>query len=583
MNLSRRRLIIGAGLGVAGAAGIVGGSAAWRRHRANQPARLELPQARRGAPNVLLIVTDQERGWDLLPEGFIATHCPTRSRLLTQAVNFTNAHTPSPFCSMARSAIYTGQQPQRNGLWENIPLPYATNLKRATPTLGTMFGAAGYHTAYFGKWHLSRLHDKQRTSFTPEQVRAELQGYGFAEIGTQHELDGPLGGFKTDADTTQRALAFLRSAERGVKPWFCAVNLLNPHDIMYYTSGEAMTKSRRMDFPDALARPPADPFYVADLGYDLLPNYGPATLARRPEAAHEYGRTMDTTLGVLDYADERTGREFQNYYYHCIRDTDRYLMRILDALRAGGQDDNTIVVLTSDHGELLGAHGLRGKGTVPYREAVRVPLLMRLPDGARGAQTTALASHLDLAPTLLAAAGVPRDAVANGLPGLAGHDLGVHAQQPTAADPRSGQGGDGILLHWTSLAAQDHDSLLAIDLARRSGGVTPLTFLQQEVREGMQRRGQMRGVTDGRWKFARYFKPTDHHRPRDWETLAGRNDLELYDLQADPGETDNLAARAEAKDTLLAMNAKLDRLTAREIGVDDGGFLPGPGLLWQGG
>lgn len=581
MTISRRKLLVG-GTAVAGVAGLGAAGIAWRRHQANQPARVSLPKAKSGAPNVLLIVTDQERGWDLLPAGFVEAHCPARSQLMAQSVSFGNAHTPSPFCSMARSTIYTGQHPQANGLWENIPLPYATNLKRATPTLGTMFGAAGYHTAYFGKWHLSRLHDKQRTSFTPEQVRAELQGYGFAEIGTQHELDGPLGGFNSDADTTRRAVDFLRSPERAGKPWFAAVNLLNPHDIMYYTSGAAMTKSRRMDFPDALARPPADPFYAADLGYGLLPNYGPATLVRRPEAAYEYGRTMDTTLGVLDYADERIGREFQNYYYHCIRDTDRYLAQVLDALRAGGQDERTIVVFASDHGELLGAHGLRGKGTVPYREGVRVPLLVRLPEGARGAQTEALASHLDLAPTLLAAAGVPGDAVANELPGLAGRDLGVHAHRPAAADPRAGQSGDGILLHWTSLAAQDHDSLLAIDLARRSGGVTPLTFLQKEVRDGMQRRGQMRGVNDGRWKFARYFRPTDHHRPRDWATLTARNDLELYDLQADPGETTNLAADPAAQDTLLAMNAKLDRLIAREIGTDDGSFLPGPDLLWRG-
>jgi arylsulfatase len=257
-------------------------------------------------------------------------------------------------------------------------------------------------------------------------------------------------------------------------------------------------------------------------------------------------------------------------------------MQVLDALRASGQDENTVIVLTSDHGELLGAHGLRGKGTVPYREAARVPLLLRLPGGARGAQTQALASHVDLAPTLLAAAGLPDDAVANELPVLAGRDLSALAAKPADADPRAGQG-DGILLHWTSLAAQDHDSLLAIDLARRSGGVTPLTFLQKEVREGMQRRGQMRCVNDGRWKFARYFKPTDHHRPRDWATLTGRNDMELYDLRSDPGETKNLAADPMAvKDKLLAMNAKLDRLIEREIGTDDGSFLPGPGLVWRG-
>lgn len=422
-------------------------------------------------------------------------------------------------------------------------MSYATNLRHATPTLGTMFGAAGYHTAYFGKWHLSRLDDKKHESFTPEQVRDEIQSYGFAEVGTTHELDGPLGGYKSDADTTQRSVAFLASRQRADKPWFCPVNLLNPHDIMYYTAGDAMTQSRKMDFPDALARPPADdPFYARDLGYEMLPNYGPATLKGRPEAVREYARTMEMTLGVLPFDDAQVGREFQNYYYNCIRDTDRYLDQILKALDATGQADRTVVVLVSDHGELLGVHGLRGKGTVPYREGSRVPFLIRHPHGAHGKTNTTLMSQLDITPTLLAAAGVPADALANELPGLVGRDLSTCIADPSLSDPRGGAAGDGLLSHWTSLVAQDHDSLFAIDLARRSGGVTPLTFLKDEVGAGASRRGQMRGVYDGRWKFARYFKPTDHHVPRDWSMLIARNDIELHDTHSDPGETHNLAA-----------------------------------------
>jgi hypothetical protein len=90
-----------------------------------------------------------------------------------------------------------------------------------------------------------------------------------------------------------------------------------------------------------------------------------------------------------------------------------------------------------------------------------------------------------------------------------------------------------MLLHWTSLAAQDHDSLLAIDLARR-GGVTPLTFLYKQVRDGPQRRGRLRCVNDGRWTLARHFKPTEHHASHDWATLGRRNDLELCELRSDP-------------------------------------------------
>lgn len=575
MKMNRRTV-----LGVAGGAAVAAGAGLALAPRERPAPALSLPQAGPQAHNVLLVVTDQERAWDLLPPGFIERHCPARARLLRESLHFTQAHTPSAFCSMARSAIYTGSHPQRNGLWENIPLPYATNLHRDTPTLGTMFGAAGYHTAYFGKWHLSRLHDKKGAPFAPEQIRRELQSYGFAEVGTTRELDGPLGGFQDDGETAALCAAFLQAGERRERPWFAAVNLLNPHDIMYYTAGEAMTRTRRTRFPADLARPPQDPLYAQDLGYDLLPHYGRATLAGRPAAVQEYATTMELGLGELPFDDPQVAHEFQNYYFNCIRDADRALGQVLDALDTSAQAGRTVVVFVSDHGEMLGTHGLRGKGTVPYREGSRVPLLIRHPDGPRGTTSAALVSQLDIVPTLMGVAGVGADARASALPGLVGVDLAAVLADPRH-DPRAGS--DGLLLHWTSLAFQDHDALLAIARAREQGGPTPLTFLQAEVRAGALRRGQMRAVVDGRYKFARYFKPTEHHIPADWDALTARNDLELYDTVADPGETNNLARDpASARETLLAMNARLNRLIAREIGVDDGRFLPGPGWLWRG-
>ena len=283
---------------------------------------------------------------------------------------------------------------------ENIPLPYATNLKRATPTLGTMFGAAGYHCAYFGKWHLEPAARPAARELHAEQVRAEL---GLRLCRDRHAARTRRAArrLNSNGDTTRRAVDFLRSPERAAEPWFCAVNLLNPHDIMYYTSGEAMTRSRRMDFPDALARPPADPFYAADLGYGLLPNYGPKTLLRRPEAAYEWPRDgHHARRARLRRRAHR--REFQNYYYHCIRDTDRPP----DAAAAGaaGERSRTSTPSSSSPPTTAScskaAPARQGHRTEP-RAAARAPVR---PRGARGA-----ASHVDLAPTLLAAAGVPAD------------------------------------------------------------------------------------------------------------------------------------------------------------------------------
>lgn len=86
-----------------------------------------------------------------------------------------------------------------------------------------------------------------------------------------------------------------------------------------------------------------------------------------------------------------------------------------------------------------------------------------------------------------------------------------------------------------------------------------------------------RGVHDGRYKFARYFAPSQHHTPRTWEQLTAHNDLELYDTRSDPDELVNLAARPEAhRDLLLRINQQTNRLVAAEVGVDDGASLPGP-------
>jgi arylsulfatase len=94
---------------------------------------------------------------------------------------------------------------------------------------------------------------------------------------------------------------------------------------------------------------------------------------------------------------------------------------------------------------------------------------------------------------------------------------------------------------------------------------------------GDRPRSIIRGVFDGRYKFGRYFKITEHHEPRDWETLVAHNDLELYDTQADPDEIVNLAFRPDAeKARILELNAKINALIDSEIGVDNGSMYPGP-------
>ncbi|WP_293920281.1 sulfatase-like hydrolase/transferase [Sphingobium sp. UBA5915] len=574
---SRRRVLAGVGaLTAAGAA------ATWSATRPGVQPDLRLP-ATPGANryNILLVTTDQEQAWSLLPPGFIEDHCPGRARLLRECLSFDRAFTPSPVCATARAILYTGQHSQKNGVWENMPLPYAPALKKDVPTLGTLMRGAGYHAAYFGKWHLSKLYARHHKTLTKGQVQAEIRSYGFDETGTEHEIDGPLGGHEEDGRTIDGAVAFIERSKSASMPWFAAVNILNPHDIMYYTSGPKMTATRKILYPDTLARPPETKVYQEALGYSLPANFGPVSDDGRLRAAIEYALTDEYSLGHLNFQDAAAVAEFVNYYYNCIRESDAHIVRLLDALDASGQADRTIVVFTADHGEMLGVHGIRGKGVLPYREATQVPLLVRHPARPGGQSTATLASHVDMAPTLLGLAGVPSATVRQQVPALVGRDLSAVIADAACHDPRAGS--DGLLLHWTSLIYQDHQAALAFEAERRQGrSLSMMALIKPEFRGVLSNRGQMRGVFDGRYKFARYFAPTQHNSPLSWDDLVALNDLELYDTQADPGETRNLATRPEAvRDLILEMNAKLGRLIAREIGIDDGRHMPGPDFIWR--
>ncbi len=566
MPISRRQWLSYSALAALGA-----GAAAWYANQPGPRPRARFAAAKTKPLNILLVVSDQEFAWDLYPQGFIEKHTPARTWLRENGLTFTQAQTPTPICSTARGVIYTGAHSPTNMLWDNVPLPYASPLRPDIPTLGTIMLDAGYTTGYSGKWHLSML-DEQDPAKASANSKAEIQSYGFLDTEASSELDGPLAGYLYDKRTVDQALRFVDRNKGGDKPWFQAVNLVNPHDIMYYTSGDAMVKTRIIDFPDKNNRPPEDPIYKEDLGYDLTANYGPATFGNRPDAVSEFRKTFEGSMGRMSYDDVDVGREMQNYYWNCTRDCDRHLMRLIEGLRAMGELDRTIIIFTSDHGEILGTHGLRGKGTSPIRESVRVPLTIVHPDGPKNALTPAMVTHVDLAPTMLAFAGIKAEEVKTQLPTLVGRDYSNLLSTPESAAARDQ---DGILYHWTSFAYLNHLSLARFGAARKKNAVSRTMELTSMLRENTWKRGLMRGSSDGKYKFARYFNAHEHERPISWEALLKTNDLELYDLEADPGEISNLAATPEAhKQTILAMNALTNKLAAAEIGPDDGKHMP---------
>lgn len=566
MKLDRRTLL--GATAVLGASGI--GLATYQA-RARELPRVDVKPVSKAAHNILFILTDQERSWDQLPADFIDRHCPHRAWLRSRALEIKHANTTSQLCSMARATIYTGVHAPHTGVWENTPLPYSEGLRRDVPTLGSVFQDGGYLTGYAGKWHLTHMLN-ETVAARPEQVQPVVRSFGFDEALLDGEADGAYAGRDLDEAIARRAVDFMQRHRQSRKPWMLAVNLVNPHDVMYYTAGDAMTQSRVTQFPDASARPPNTPLYQQDLGYPVFGTWGPATRSGKPRAVQEFSRTMDEALGHMPYDDEAVAREFQNYYLNCIRDCDRQLGIVLDGLRQSGQLDRTIIVFTSDHGEFLGAHGLRGKGSSIYREASEVPLLIVHPDAKAARSSQALFSAADLLPTLLGLAGLDTRTYLEQLPKLAGFDLSGLIGQPAVAGARDEA---GILAYWTGLTFLNHENVRRFDnIQKRPPGIRQVAMLQMMRETIREQRGAMRGLITPRYKFARYFKPAEHNTPQSWESLVAANDIELYDLQADPREIRNLAEDAAQRETVMRLNAQLNARIAREIGVDDGRFLP---------
>jgi arylsulfatase A-like enzyme len=566
MKLNRRTL-----LGTTAVLGAPGIGLAANQARGREMPRVDVKPVSKPAHNILFILTDQERSWDQLPADFIERHCPNRAWLRNRALEIQHANTTSQLCSMARATIYTGVHAPHTGVWENTPLPYSEGLRRDVPTLGSVFQDGGYLTGYAGKWHLTHMLN-ETVAARPEQVQPLVRSFGFDEALLDGEADGAYAGRDLDETIARRAVDFMQRHSDSRKPWMLAVNLVNPHDVMYYTAGDAMTQSRVTQFPDQSARPPTSPLYQQDLGYPVFGTWGPNTRGGKPRAVQEFSRTMDETLGHMPYDNEGVAREFQNYYLNCIRDCDRQLGIVLDGLRKSGQLDRTIIVFTSDHGEFLGAHGLRGKGSSIYREASEVPLLIVHPDAKAVRTSQALFSAADLMPTLLGLAGLDTKVYLEQLPRLAGFDLSSLVTHPNLTGARDEA---GILAYWTGLTFLSHENVRRFDnIQKRPPGIRHVAMLQMMRETIRKQRGAMRGLITPRYKFARYFKPTEHNTPLSWESLVAANDIELYDLQTDPREIHNLAENPAHRDTVMRLNHQLNARISREIGIDDGRFLP---------
>ncbi|MEU8511051.1 sulfatase-like hydrolase/transferase [Kitasatospora sp. NPDC048722] len=506
-----------------------------------------------GRPNILLIVTDEERVSLPRPEGF---SLPARERVAARGTTFDRYYAASAMCSSSRSVIYTGQHLPFTEIYDNDNMPYIRPLDPDLGTLGTMLRSAGYYCTYQGKWHLSNAYV---TPENPGPTTDALEPYGFSEFNDWGDIDGGAwAGLKLDPVIAGQAARWLRDRAPSViedKPWFMAVNFVNPHDIMSFDYGGKPLVRLPFGLAHAVvARAAANiPVYQRRWDFDL-----PASLhddlAGAAPAVAEYARMLDTVFGPV--VDDEHWYAGLNFYLNALRDVDRSVEVVLDALEASGQADRTVVVLTSDHGEMAGSHGLRQKGNLVYDENFHVPLVISHPGVKGGARTDALASAVDLAPTLLSFAGLDPAETATRHPALKGRSLlpALHGQSVR----------EGVLTAVESIVTLDASFWFEF-----ADPEAPERIAAGELRPDWNNRGFLRGYTDGRYTFGRYFSPLRPNRPTGLDALFDDNDVVLYDREQDPAELRNLAADPAHRDLVEHYRALLESLIDAEIGGDD--------------
>ena len=314
----------------------------------------------RQKPNIIYILTDQWRASATGYSGDPNVKTPNIDALAKGSLNFKNAVSITPVCTPYRAALMTGRYPTTTGMFFND-----VHLPDEEICIAEVFGKAGYNTGYIGKWHLD---GNGRTSFIPAEKRQGFDYWKAAECDHDYNHSHYYTGNNDEKmfwdgydvfEQTKDAQQYIRNQSKNEKPFILFVAFGTPH------------------FPHETA--PKEFLDIYDQNNIKLPPNVPASLL------------------------ENSKKEAKGYYAHCSA-LDKSIGDILATIDDEGIRDNTIFIFTSDHGEMMGAQGVRPKTKqVPFGESANVPFLLRYPavTGNTGRMVQMPINTIDIFPTLL--------------------------------------------------------------------------------------------------------------------------------------------------------------------------------------
>lgn len=465
--------------------------------------RGERPVAAAERPNVVVILTDDQRANALSCAGHPHLKTPHIDRLAAEGFHFTRAFCTTSLCSPSRASILSGLYAHTHRVVNNF-----TEYPEDLPSFPRQLQAAGYATAYLGKWHMGEENDNKRPGFD-YFVTHKGQGKYY---DTEFNVDGErrvIPGYYTHV-VTDLALDWLRKRPQADQPFLLMIGHKAPHS--FYVPEPKYAH----EFDQVEVKYPASAFQLDDK---------PAWFRQRLDTWHGiYGPLFDfrkkfpdrNPAAVADFA------AMTRAYWATLRSVDDSVGRIYQALADASLLDNTLIVYLGDNGLLNGEHGMVDKRTM-HEPSIRVPLIARCPRNSGcqpvGRQIPSMVLHVDVAPTILEFCGLPPLAKSHG---------------------RS----------WKPLLAQD-----APAVAWRDAWHYEYNYEKQ-----FPYTPNVRGVRTDRWKYIRY--PHGDGGP-------DRHEAELYDLQADPEEARNLARDPQYRGVIEQLQGRLDRCLRDTDAVPD--------------